>query len=235
MMRLFSLILVTVFCIILSGCDLVSDHPDKLETDVTITTTSAESETEKEDPELKRFRNMTQEEIEKDIFDDAEKLYAMFDLTTLYCDENKQITIGDMIYNAVQSHQPDLDSGVDFSSYENFKNYTRTIFSDEFTDKLFKDNERYINLNGKLYAIIADRGSDISYHSRTFAVTKAEEDKVEYTIYAKYIKDEYFEDYFDGKWNETTVPAYALETREYVYPREKINDKWVFTDFCSVY
>ena len=233
-MRLFSLILAAVFCMLLSGCSFVSSNPDKFGTAATISTISAESETTKENPELEAFRNMTQEEIEKDVFGDAEALYAMFDMTTLYCND-EQMTIGDMTYNAVDSHQPDLDSSVDFSKYENFKNYTRTIFSDEFTDKLFRENERYVNLNGKLYAIMADRGGDITYHSRTFAVTKAEENKVEYTVYAKYIKDEYYDDYFDGKWDQTTVPDYALETKEYIYPREKINGKWVFTDFCSVY
>lgn len=243
-MRLISLFLVIGFCITIVGCSLLPKNSKEVELNADFASSEQsleqgfadkEQTEDKEDAELEKFRNMSQAEIETEIFGPAETLYAMFDSTTLYCDANDTLTVDGMTYTAVKSAQPELDSSVDFSIYENFKNYTKTIFSDEFTDKLFKDSIKYVNYNGKLYAVSADRGNDIYYNSRTFAVTKVEKDKIEYTIYAKYIREEYSEDYFNGKWDNTTVPEYALETKEYIYPREKINGKWVFTTFCSVY
>jgi len=231
--KLLCLIMSFCFCIFAAACSFPGMNNNENQ-EAVAQKDEVVSETTKDD-ELEKFKNMTSEEIRTQIFAPAETLFSKFDSTTLMC-ESETVEVNGNIYNAVSPTQTDLDETVNFSSYEAFKNYTKTIFSEEFTNRLFDEYERYINFNGKVYAILADRGGNLFYLSHTYAVTKTEKDKIEYTVYAKFIKEEYWDMYDSGTWaKEEDIPAYALETEEYIYPREKINGRWVFTDFCAIF
>ena len=79
----------------------------------------------------------------------------------------------------------------------------------------------------------ADRGGDISYISHHYSLYEDGKNTRTFAVYAKYVKDEYSDQYFNEYYGKPDCPEYMFEMREYLYPMKKENGKWVFTDFSS--
>lgn len=185
-----------------------------------------------QDKELEALKKMTSKQIGEEIFEDAFKVYHLFDGGCL--DHENEVTVkkGDVTYHKVKSKQSEYDSSVNFSSYQEFKDYVRRYFSKEFTEKLFKDTY-YMNVDGELYTVPVGRGGNMAYLSHSFAVTSAKSGEIEYTIYLKTIKDEYIDYLFTEEDFEPTDDM--ITTTELKYNYKKIDGKWVFTNFQGLY
>ena len=185
-----------------------------------------------QDKELERLKKMTSKQIGEEIFEDAFKVYHLFDGGCLDYEDNDTVEKDNVTYHKVKSKQSEYDSSVNFSSYQEFKGYVRKYFSKEFTEKLFKDTY-YMNVDGELYTVPVGRGGNMAYLSHSFAVTSAKSGEIEYTIYLKTIKDEYIDYLFTDDDFEPTDDM--ITTTEIKYNYKKIDGKWVFTNFQGLY
>ena len=185
-----------------------------------------------EDKELEALKKMTSKQIGEEIFEDAFRVYHLFDGGNLDYENDDTVEKGGTTYHKVKSKQAEFDSSVNFSSYQEFKDYVKRYFSKEFTEKLFKDSY-YISVDGELYTIPVGRGGNMAYISHSFAVTSAKSGEIQYTIYLKTIKDEYIDYLFTDEDFEPTEDM--ITTTEIKYTYKKIDGKWVFTNFQSLY
>ena len=72
-------------------------------------------------------------------------------------------------------------------------------------------NNTYIDVNGELYGIMADRGTDIYVGEETYEIIRINEKKINYMVTVEILNDEgkiadyqtydfYLKYYTDGKW-----------------------------------
>lgn len=151
---------------------------------------------------------LTDEEV-KLAYEKAREAYSWFDLTTMNVDANSQKEYNGDIYMKV--NQDGIQSLSDLEAY------LHSIFSDEIVDSLLETN-RYIDIDGALYAIPADRGTNIFAGEEHHKIIR-ESDKIIYEVTVD-ILDENFEK--------------VVEQEVYSFSYEFIEGKWVFTNFSLV-
>lgn len=109
-----------------------------------------------------------------------------------------------------------------FASFEEFRNYLLSVFSEELTEQ-FLEKSIVAEYEGKLYVAPCDTGSNIAIRHEAIDVIPVSEDKI--TVRLTVGINDYFLMGYKNATGETI--AYA----EVDYPYEKIDGKWVFTDF----
>lgn len=181
------------------------------------------------DAELAMFRNMKPAQLEKEYFLPALAVYGELDgLGGMECDWNVQLQKNGFTYMKVRSSQPNLNSNLDFSKYENFRKYVYTLFDKTFADGILS-NELFLNNKGDLYLSDLGRGSDITYQGCSYGVTKVTKSAITVTVYARYIKGEYLDTMFDDPDFELTDDK--IETQPINFTLVKQNGNWVFKTF----
>ncbi len=181
--------------------------------------------------ELTMFRNMKPAQLERDYISPALSAYGIFDgLGSLDCDWELTVEKNGMTYHKVKAKQPDFDSRVDFTKYENFRNYMYTVFSKQLTDRLFSDNSNLWTIhNGDFYICAFGRGGDIAYQGYTCAVTNVTNTTVTCTVYAEYVKEQYLDQMWES--DNFTLTDDMIETHPNHFKLIKQNGNWVFDNF----
>jgi len=151
----------------------------------------------------------TDEEV-KLAYEKAREAYSWFDLTTMYSDGSSQIEYNGSIYVKVNQEG--------FESLSDLEAYLRSLFSDDIVDSLLATN-RYIDVDGALYALPADRGTNIFAGEEYHKIIRESDKKIIYEVTVD-ILDENFEKVADEE--------------VFSFSYELIGDKWVFTNFSLV-
>lgn len=110
-------------------------------------------------------------------------------------------------------------------TYEELENYLRSLFSDIITtDLLHHKNgpERYREFDGRLYAIPADRGSDITKGEEKYEIVSKNASKIIFRVTVEIL----------GEWDGSRQPVIGYEIHDFTY--EKNGDRWIFTTFYLV-
>ena len=147
----------------------------------------------------------TDEEV-KLAYEKAREAYSWFDLTTMYSDGSSQIEYNGSIYVKVNQEG--------FESLSDLEAYLRSLFSDDIVDSLLATN-RYIDVDGALYALPADRGTNIFAGEEYHKIIRESDKKIIYEVTVD-ILDENFEK--------------VMDEEVYSFSYELIGDKWVFTN-----
>jgi len=120
-----------------------------------------------------------------------------------------------------------------YPTYQSFVDDLRKYFSEELTQKLLA-KEWYVERNGKFYMQGFDRGSNLLFNNVTYAITSQTPEKVIFTATVEYLK------YIPKEWADAgsppdEIPEDMLESKDFIYNYEKIDGKWVFTNFELFY
>jgi hypothetical protein len=105
-------------------------------------------------------------------------------------------------------------------SYADLKSYLQDRFADDIVEALLAGDgtaARYRDIGGSLYAISADRGSDITKGKETYEIVRESDTKIICRVFVEIYDDP----------ASQTVSA----TEQYDFPYEYINGRWVFTSF----
>lgn len=108
-------------------------------------------------------------------------------------------------------------------SYADLKSYLQTLFADDIVEALLAGDGttvRYRNIDGALYAIPADRGSDITKGKETYEIVRESDTKIIYRVFVEIYDD--------------PVSQTVIGTEQYDFPYEYINGRWMFTSFEPV-
>ncbi len=155
----------------------------------------------------------TDEEI-KAAYDKAVEAYGWFDMTTMPTDsDDTQEENGNEYYKVTHST---------ITTYAELEAYLKTLFSTQIVDFLLNDGgvSRYKDFNGQLYALLADRGSDVTKGEETYKIIRETDTSIDYQVTVEVLDEE----------DITTVVDHEV----YDFNYEKINDQWVFTNFRLV-
>lgn len=147
----------------------------------------------------------------------AEEAYGWFVLCTLPENPEEQVEQDGTIYSRVSDERfPNMDS---------FRGYLKTLFSDEVVDGLLPVGGRqYVEIDGALYVSPGGRGSDISKGTLTLSVVWPQEAESLSCIVRAEV------DLLDGETLSTVVGSQVYE-----FPYQRVGDKWVFTQFESIF
>ena len=204
-------ILLTAFCLslFLFGCDAGTESSEPTENTAVQTETSA-ADTDHTESQAPSDAAMDA------VFDKAYEVYQWFELDKLAVesDENSIVMyeIDGNYYGKV------ADSRI--SSFAELSDAVHTYFSDEICNQLLTDG-LYIEENGVLYQLLADRGGDITRGDiLSKGVTGRTDNSVTYTVTV-----ETYDPYSETVTGSEEIP--------YLY--ENIDGQWVFTRFQSIY
>lgn len=191
-----------------------------------------EDVTESSNNDMSDIYNLSSAEIYERYFEKAVTAYCMFDgLGGPYCEYDvtyeTEINGFPWTYNLIAEDQQGEYKFIDFSSYKALKKSLNSIFTSEFVDKLL-EYHNFIEVDGKMYACCHGRGSDIYYIDCKFAVTDVEQDEIEFTVTARYIKDEYLDYMYD---DSASIKDSMIEVRDIKFELKNYNGKWLFDDF----
>ena len=175
--------------------------------------------------DLEGLYDLSSDEVYKRYFKRAANVYCLFEGGFLEYYDNESFDYNGMTYYRIKEKQPDC-SYIDFSSYDKFVKSINNIFTKEFTSKLL-ESDKYINVNGDLYGLLLGRGDNLSYLDSEFTVSSVKEDKIVFTVYSEFIKDEYYDVMFDDI-KITDDMKYTLELE---FEMKKQNGKWLFDKF----
>ena len=162
-------------------------------------------------PKAEEVAEVPKAEEVKLAYKKATEAYSWFDLTTMNVDANSQKEYNGDIYMKV--NQEGIQSLSDLEAY------LRSIFSDEVVDSLLETN-RYIDIDGALYAMPADRGTSIFAGEEHHKIIRESDKKIIYEVTVD-ILDDNFEK--------------VVDEEVYSFPYEFIEGKWVFTNFSLVW
>lgn len=162
-------------------------------------------------PKAEEVAEVPKAEEVKLAYKKATEAYSWFDLTTMNVDANSQKEYNGDIYMKV--NQEGIQSLSDLEAY------LRSIFSDEVVDSLLETN-RYIDIDGALYAMPADRGANIFAGEEHHKIIRENDKKIIYEVTVD-ILDDNFEK--------------VVDEEVYSFPYEFIEGKWVFTNFSLVW
>ncbi|NLM44362.1 MAG: hypothetical protein GX201_10170 [Clostridiales bacterium] len=151
----------------------------------------------------------TDEEV-KLAYQQATEAYSWFDLTTMNFDANSEIEYNGNIYMKV--NQEGIQSLSDLEAY------LRNLFSEDIVDSLLETN-RYIDIDGVLYAMPADRGTNIFAGEEHHKIIRESDKKIIYEVTVDILDDNLEK---------------AVDEEVYSFSYEFIEDKWVFTNFSLV-
>ena len=186
--------------------------------------------------EYKEIYNLSSEEVYEKYLKNAVKAYSMFDgLGGPYCEydvtydaDNDGYT---WTYYLIESDQRGEYDFIDFSSYKALKKSLNEIFTSDLVDKLLGYGN-FIEADGKMYACCHGRGSDIYYVKSEYAVTDVKDDKIELTVYAEYVKEEYFDSW---EYDYSQLTDDMVDDEEIKFTMKKQGGKWKFDKFTLWY
>lgn len=142
----------------------------------------------------------------------AEEAYRWFDLTTLPLDYTQTKLVGEAVYYPVSDER--------FPTMDALRGYLKTLFSDEIVDALLPlDGVHYLEIDGALCAMEADRGTD--ENSGTVIETVNWPQEGGDALCTVQVSVELL-------WEDENYPE---GKRTYDFPYQKVGDKWVFTHF----
>ena len=147
----------------------------------------------------------------------AEEAYGWFDLCTLGGSPEGQVEREGIIYTRVSDERfPNMDS---------FRGYLKTLFSDEVVDSLLPvGGQQYVEIDGVLYVSEGARGADITKGALILSVVWPQEaEPMSCTVRAEV-------ELLDGETLSTVVGSQVYE-----FPYQRVGDKWVFTQFESIF
>ena len=147
----------------------------------------------------------------------AEEAYGWFDLCTLGGSPEGQVEQDGVIYTRVSDERfPNMDS---------FRGYLKTLFSDEVVDSLLPvGGQQYVEIDGALYVREGARGSDITKGALILSVVWPQETEPMSCIVRAEVE------LLDGETLSTVVGSQVYE-----FPYQRVGDKWVFTQFESIF
>jgi len=105
-------------------------------------------------------------------YDEAKKVYSWFDIGTLDVDMNDQVVVDDVTYFRVND---------EVTEYEDLVNRLESIFDDAIVQKLLS-SPLYINVNGQLYGVVADRGTDIRVGEESHQIKRRNDEEIIYEV-----------------------------------------------------
>ncbi len=150
------------------------------------------------------------------VYKNAVEAYGWFELTTLP-------TSGLLReYNGNSYAKVNDDN---FKTLADLENYLHMLFTDSIVNDLLhpkNGTERYCNIDGDLYAIPADRGTNITKGEEKYEIISSNADTITFRVTVEIL----------GEWDGNKQPITGYETHDFTY--EKIGDKWVFTTFNLV-
>ncbi|NLO90330.1 MAG: hypothetical protein GX088_08440 [Clostridia bacterium] len=155
---------------------------------------------------------LTDEEI-MDLYNKAKEAYGWFDLTTIPFDSEKYIEInGEKYYEVVQ---PGITSKKVLADYLN------EFFTENITEGLMAaSSNRYVERDGKLYVLPADRGTDIFKGEESYELSRVSDNQIKLMV-----KVEIYDD--PDKRN-------VIDYEQYDYLLELTDNGWRFKNFQLV-
>ena len=143
----------------------------------------------------------------KEAYYKSYEAFTWFGLTTLPADSSTKEVNG-TIYNKVD-HEI-------IKTYADLENYLNSLFTKDIVQEMLSNKSTgYIDIEGELYTILADRGTDIYKGKETLEVQQINDKKYICTVEVELLGEDF------------TVTGY--ETHEYSY--ELIDGQWLFTNF----
>jgi hypothetical protein len=147
------------------------------------------------------------------LYQKATEVYGWFDLTTIPHDIERYIEKGGMQYFEVT--QPGI------TSKQALADYLDGLFAASITEDLMAmASDRYVEQEGKLYVMPADRGSDILKGEETYEVIRESEDQIKLTVIVEVYDD-------PEKMNVTGH-------EQYDFILKYSDDRWKFSNFRMV-
>ena len=128
-----------------------------------------------------------------------------------------QVTRGDVTYFRVNR------SG--WSTIDELRGYLKSLFSDEIVDPLLSMG-CFIETENGLYALPAGRGSDVTKGGVVLSVLRTAETPALCIVQA---------DVELLEWAQGAAEPTVAGHRTYQFPYQKVGDKWVFTQFESIF
>jgi hypothetical protein len=140
----------------------------------------------------------------------AEEAYGWFDLAIMPVDEFNPVDYNGKVYYKVVHES--------IHSLADLEAYLHSIFSGSIVDSLLKDSD-YVEIDGVLHTMMSDRGSNIYVGDEYHKIIHEDEKRIIYQVTV---------DIFDDGLEN------VVDQKEYSFPYEFIEDKWVFTNFSLV-
>ena len=210
MKKYFLTLLILGLSVLLFGCGASTKETGSTETPQTETTETAETDTEDTTAKAPDDGEMDA------VFNEAYEVYQWFELDKLEVESDEN---GIVMYEIDGNYYGKVaDSRV--SSFAELSDAVHTYFSDEICNQLLTDG-LYMEENGVLYQLLADRGGDITRGEiLSQGVTERTDNSVTYTVTV-----ETYDPSVDAVTGSEEIP--------FLY--ENIDGKWVFTRFQSIY
>lgn len=210
MKKYFLTLLILGLSVLLFGCGTSTKETELTETPQTETTEMAETDTEDTTAKAPDDGEMDA------VFNEAYEVYQWFELDKLEVESDEN---GIVMYEIDGNYYGKVaDSRV--SSFAELSDAVHTYFSDEICNQLLTDG-LYMEENGVLYQLLADRGGDITRGEiLSQGVTERTDNSVTYTVTV-----ETYDPSVDAVTGSEEIP--------FLY--ENIDGKWVFTRFQSIY
>ncbi len=226
MKRIYLVILIAFIASSLIACSIKSSNQLPTKSVSSKTTLSSQKQTSSTDSSIEIISSST-EKIEcevplppvskelQELYLKGLEAYWWFHVSTLSGD-------GDSIIKGDNTYFEVIDPR--FPTYKSWNNYLLSIFKKNYIDeKLFNkklgNDKYYTNIDGKLYGIQADRGTDIYYTSHEFKMDNQNDNMIKVKIICHY--DE------SGK-NNKNGGKYA---KEFPLVFEKIEGEWRISVF----
>lgn len=144
----------------------------------------------------------------QDLYKKALEAYCWFDVGTMNSD-GEPIAFSENSFFKVNDER--------FPTYQSWHDYLIDIFNQTFIDNKLLAKDYYKNIDGKLYGIQADRGTNIFYTHSEFKIKNQTDEKIEMMVIGNYEKD--------GK----------KYTDEKTIVFEKENGEWRISQFSLLY
>jgi len=143
---------------------------------------------------------LSDEEVDR-IYKKAFEVYSWFDIGTLGTDINQKKVVKDMTYFKVTG---------ELTKHQELIDIMDSVFDDEIVESLLS-RSMYINVDGELYGVLADRGTDIYKGAESYEIIRKSDKAIVYKVTVEVIDDQgkvtgheiYDFDllcYDDGKW-----------------------------------
>lgn len=146
-------------------------------------------------------------------YQQAEEAYSWFDLTTMPVVDNSEIEYNGNTYLKVNHSS--------IESFSDLEKYLHSIFSDDIVDSLLENN-RYVDIDGVLYASPADRGTNIFAGEQHHEIIRENDKKIIYKVSVDILDDDL----------EKVVDK---EVYSFAYEFSEKENRWVFVNFSLVW